>query len=207
MKTFRTILRYMFLAFTLTLYLSTAVHAETYRLALNAAVHAETYRFTLDTSYLNNYEYATLTAVNEAGQVVWTYYSDYYPAAELSHFQMILNNEYVYLVENGSIKLFDFYTGRVKWTNSDFGGSPANGCYVFSSSGKLYISGYYGPDLFVVDTDGTTICRVNELCPGSYWIDSMWWSGEDEMCVHYSSDQTLFTFNVLDYFGRRDGLY
>ena len=194
MKTLSVMFRYIFLTLTLTFCFSTAVHAETYR-------------FTLSTSYDNNYEHATLTAQNEAGQVVWTYCSGYYPATELSHFQMILNDGYVYLVENGSIKLFDFYTGRVKWTNYDFGGSPANGCYAFSSSGKLYIGGYYGPDLFVVDRDGNTICRVNELCPGSYWIDSMWWYGGDDMRVHYSSDNTLYTFNVLDYVGRKDGVY
>ena len=120
---------------------------------------------------------------------------------------MILNNGAVYLVECGSIKSLDFFTGRVLWTNSDFGGAPAEGCYPFSSSGKLYISGYYGPDLFVVDPSGRTVCRVNELCPGSYWMESMWWYGGDDMRVYYASDSTLFTFNVLDYVGRMDGIY
>lgn len=177
-----------------------------FSICFSTSVHAETYWFTLDTKVEDNWEHATLTAENAAGQVVWTYNSGWYQAAELSNFQLILNNGYVYLVEGGSIKLLDFYTGKVKWTNSDFGGSPAKGCYAFSSSGKLYIGGYYGPDLFVVDTDGNTICRVNQLCPGSYNMRSMWWYGGDDMRVIYDSNSVLFTFNVLDYFGRKDGL-
>lgn len=176
-------------------------------LYLGMAVHAETYNFNLKTSYSGNYESAVLTAKDMSGRTVWTYYSPSYPATELENFTLITNNGYIYLVENGSIKLFDFYTGAVKWTNSDFKGSPAPDCYEFSSSGKLYIGGYYGPDLFVVDTDGKTVCRVDSLCPGSWWIDDMWFYGGDDMRVHYESDGTLFTFNVLDYFDRRDGLY
>lgn len=167
---------------------------------------AETYNFELQKSIKNNYESATLTARDLNGQTKWVYYGGSYPATELSHFSLILNDGCVYLVENGSIKSLDFFTGAVKWTNSDFGGSPAEDAYTFSSSGKLYIAGYYGPDLFVVDSDGKTICRVNSLLPGSYWLSNMWWYGGDDMRVIYDSDDHLFTFNVLDYFGRMDGL-
>ena len=168
--------------------------------------HAETYDFELKTSIRNNYETATLTARDQRGQTKWVYFGGSYPATELSHFKMILNDGYVYLVENGAIKLLDFYTGAVKWTNYDFGGSPAENAYEFSSSGKLYIGGYYGPDLFVVDRNGKTICRVNSLLPGSYWLADMWWYGGDDMRVIYDSDHHMTTFNVLDYFGRMDGL-
>ena len=170
------------------------------------AASAETYNFTLSTSISNNQESAVLTAKNLSGQVMWTYRSGSYPAAELSNFSMILNDGYVYLVENGSIKLLDFYTGAVKWTNRDFKGSPTENSYDFSSSGKLYIAGYYGPDLFVVDRDGNTIARVDNLQPGSWWLSDMWFYGGDLMRVYYESDSTLFTFNVLDYFGRMDGI-
>ena len=195
MKNAGFIFKNVLLILVLTFLFSTAVHADT------------TYWFTLSTSNDNGYEHAYLTAEDANGRQVWSYSSGYYPVTELSHFQMILNNGAVYLVENGSIKSLDFFTGRVLWTNSDFGGSPADGCYTFSSSGKLYISGYYGPDLFVVDPSGRTVCRVNELCPGSYWMESMWWYGGDDMRVYYGSDSTLFTFNVLDYVGRMDGIY
>lgn len=171
--------------------------------------HAETFHFDLDTSYANNMEYAVLTATDLSGTVRWTYTSDYYPAAQLSHFALVMNDHGgIYLVEDGAIKAFDFYTGNVKWTNPDFKGSPAKGCYAFSSSDKLYIAGYLGPDLFVVDKDGSTICRVDELLPGSYWPVSMTFEGgaSDNMTIHYESDGRDFTFNVLDYFNRRDGL-
>ena len=194
MKTFTHILKHLLMILVLTFCFCTVAHAEVYW-------------FELNTSYSNNKESATLTAEDSSGRTVWTYRSGAYPAGELSNFSLILKDYYVYLVENGAIKSFDFYTGRVKWTNYDFQGSPASGCYTFSSSGKLYISGYYGPDLFVVDTDGRTLCRVNELTPGSYWPDGMWWSGGDNLSVHYYSNSKTFTFNVLNYFGRKDGIY
>ena len=179
--------------------------AVTFLLSLTA--HAETYNFNLQTTISNNMESAVLTATTLSGSKVWTYYSGSYPAAELSHFALMTNNGYVYLVENGSIKQLDFFTGNVNWTNSDFKGSPAKEAYTFSSSGKLYIAGYYGPDLFVVDTDGTTIARVNQIDSSSYHLDSMWFYDGDYIRAHYDSNNTFYTFNVLNYFGRMDGLY
>ena len=175
-------------------------------LLMGMSVYAETYRFNLNTTIQNNLESATLTAEDMNGRIVWTYNSPAYPVTELDNFRLITNEGYIYLVEAGTIKLFDFYTGKIKWINPDFMGSPTEDCYEFSSSGKLYIGGYYGPDLFVVDRDGKTIRRVDSLCPGSYWISDMWFYAGDDMRVYYESDSTLFTFNVLDYFGRMDGL-
>lgn len=195
MKAFTRILKHFFLFLTLTFCFSSVVHAETYHLNLR-------------TSYENNLEHATLTAKNDAGRTVWTYNSGYYPAAELSNFHLITNDDdgSIYLVENGSIKCLNFYTGRVEWTNYDFGGSPTDYSYTFSSSGKLYIAGYYGPDLFVVDTNGRTICRVNSLSPGLYNVTDIWWYSGDYMRIAYESSY-MITINVLDYFGRKDGIY
>ena len=165
------------------------------------------YYFDLDVSNSNNQESAVLTATDTSGNVKWRYQSASYPITQLSHFALVMNDHgCIYLVEDGAIKAFDFYTGNVKWTNRDFQGHPANGCYAFSSSDKLYISGYFGPDLFVVDKNGQTVCRVKELDPGSCWIDRMYFSGGDNMTVHFGNPDKNFTFNVLDYFNRRDGL-
>ncbi len=179
-------------------------------MASAALVHAEMYHFDLDTSYdSSGMESAVLTATDLSGNVKWRYYSDGYPGAQLSAFSLVMNDHgCIYLVEDGVIKAFDFYTGDVKWENRDFQGHPANGCYAFSSSDKLYISGYLGPDLFVVDKDGTTVCRADELVPGSYWPTKLYFadSSSDYMTIHYESDGRDFTFNVLDYFNRKDGL-
>lgn len=168
--------------------------------------YAETYNFTLRTSINNNYETATLTACDLSGNTKWVYYGGSYPAAELSHFNLLVNDGCVYLVENGIISSLDFFTGEKLWTNPDFKGSPAADAYTFSSSGKLYISGYYGPDLYVIDKDGNTIARVDSLYPGEYWISNIWFYSGDNMRIIYDSSSHLYTFNVLDYFGRTDGL-
>ena len=173
----------------------------------SSSAFAETYNFQMKTTFTDGKESAVLTAKDTAGNVKWTYYSDSYPAAELSAFSLILNDHGgIFVVENGTIKAFDYYTGSIKWENPDFKGSPAKDCYAFSSSDKLYIAGYYGPDLFVVDADGKTVCRADSLVSGSYWADEIYFSGGDNMTIHYASDDRSFTFNVLDYFDRRDSL-
>lgn len=170
-------------------------------------VYAETYYFNLEINNSTYYESAVLTATDTRGNVKWTYRSPLYPQSQFSHFALVMNDHgSIYLVEDMNIKAFDFYTGKVKWVNYDFRGHPTNEAYAFSDSDKLYISGYYGPDLFVVDADGKTVCRVEELDHGSWWIDRMFFSGGDNMTVHFSSNDKYFTFNVLDYFKRRDGL-
>ena len=160
---------------------------------------------------------ATLTAIQD-GRTIWTYDSGYVgPNSELGNFShVILNNDSsntsrdnrVYLVQAGTILCFDMLTGEILWKNADFGGMPADGCWTFSSSGKLYIGGYYVPDLFVVDTDGTTKCRISSIASSDYyWPYEMWFDHGDYLSIRYYSNEKVYTFDVMNYLGRIERSY
>ena len=42
-------------------------------------------------------------------------------------------------------------------------------CWDFDEDGTLYISGFFGPDLFVVDKNGTTVTRIEMFSGDYYW--------------------------------------
>ncbi len=122
-----------------------------------------------------NAESATLTAYGFDGTVEWIYQTDYYPVAQLYRVSDIgANGGLYYIVEDGAILAFDYETGRLYWQNKEFIGSPANeNCFAFDEEGNLYICGFLGPDLFVVDPYGKTLARVGCLNNDYYWASRL----------------------------------
>ena len=151
-------------------------------------------------------EHCSLQGINpNTGQVIWNTYLGSGIETELSVGDYLgINNGFAYAVFDGSVYVLDPETGYVLLVNSDYKGrSPA---WTFSSSGKLYLCGYYGPDLFVMDTDGKTLCRVNSFNNKLYWPYYMMFTTGNNLLIEYDGylDDTLNNRIIIDvtkYFG------
>jgi len=101
--------------------------------------------------------------------------------------------------------MFDPWNGNIIHVNNEFGGASAS--WVFSSSGKLYMCGYYGPDLFIMGTDGTTIARKPSLTDQYYWTQELKFTTGNNLAVFYGAKNGGYEVNypyiidVTDYFG------
>lgn len=113
-------------------------------------------------SYDTGYEQATISGMKEDGTVVWTYVSGKYEPAQLDQVEEIgMHNGMYYLCEGSSIIALDLNTGEKVWENTEFEGGGVSFC--FDEQGTLYISGYFSPDLMVIDKNGNTVLREAEL--------------------------------------------
>lgn len=132
----------------------------------------------LQTGTLNYDEYAILHAYDEKGNEVWKYTTEFYAMTELERIQLLEDSyaddaEHVYIVEGGTIVKINKQTGDVIWKNSDFGGASVT--YTFDEEDNLYIAGYYGPNLCVINKDGKTIKKLENFPDEDYyWPTEMW---------------------------------
>ena len=159
-------------------------------------IQVDFHRFTYD----NKYETALLKAYNEAGDEIWSYQCGSYLLTELNRIGYIdIYDNKVYFFEDGDIVALDLETGNEIWRNDEFIGSES--AHVFSSTGKLYICGYYGPDLFVVDRNGNTVAREEKLTDlKSWWPVKMEFLHDDIMRITYEGGDPYIDFDVKDYF-------
>lgn len=158
--------------------------ADEYTAALRQQEEQAVYGETVTVEHDNSvYEHAVFTGLSPQGEAVWTYETGTYPAAQLDIINDIgaYNGGY-YLVENGSIRVLNIADGSTRWVNSDFGGSASGS--VFDSNGTLYLCGYLGPDLFIVDADGNTIKQIDSLD-----LDYVW-----PFQIEYQETQLAITF-------------
>lgn len=125
--------------------------------------------------YSGDQEQGSLTAYAEDGSVVWSYTAGSYDIAQLDFISDIgSHGSRYYISEKGCILAFDWETGELLWKNDDFRGSPLGAdCSAFDENGTLYICGYFGPDLFVVDAAGNTVYSDDSLHPDLFWSSSM----------------------------------
>ena len=164
-------------------------------------------RITMNVKYEDCYEYSTLTCKNQTnGSIMWSKTLDALPATELTRSQYLgINNGYAYVLHGGTILLLDPETGAVKKENSDFGGASAS--WIFSSSGKLYMCGYYGPDFYVIDKDGKTVSRIESINDKYYWPESMIFTKGNDLILTYGAKDGAgegsypVEFDVTKYFG------
>ncbi len=95
-----------------------------------------------------------------------------------------INSDTVYVAVNHVLYALDINSGYIKWTISDVG---AGNCLEFDGYGNVYISGFYGPDLVVIDKNGNELYREDN--PDYSWVDELkivgnvlnihYWSGAD----------------------------
>ena len=140
--------------------------AEEYASALGEQTRATD--VTMEHFWDSGNESAVFTGLNAQGDVVWTYETETYPAAQLERINEIgAFGDGYYLVEDGSIYVLNIADGSVRWVNDDFTGSVSAG--VFDDGGTLYLCGHLGPDLFIVDKDGNTIHKIDSLDSEYLW--------------------------------------
>ncbi|HIY01825.1 MAG TPA: protein kinase [Candidatus Blautia faecipullorum] len=113
-------------------------------------------------------EYGVVTGVSSAGSTVWTYTTGIYERTELNRVSEIgVHNGRYYMVEDGTVRVFNVKDGTSVWSNRDFGGCVS--ASAFDENDSLYLCGYYGPDLFIVDGNGGTINRVDSFDTQYVW--------------------------------------
>lgn len=123
-------------------------------------------------------ESAIISGMTEDGEVVWQYETGEYQVAQLASVEEIgWYNDMYYFCELGTIIALKPQTGEVIWKNIDFGGAGI--CYDFDEQENLYIAGYFGPDLMIVDKNGQTLKRCTMLDNEKHlWPYKMEYAGE-----------------------------
>ena len=138
---------------------------------------------------------AVITGNDADGNLVWTYETPEIGIGQLDNLQDIMttNTGYLFLQE-GTIVCLDLYTGEVSWTNSDFGGASVS--WTTDYEGKnLYICGYYGPDLFVMDlSTGETVNRITND-KDCYWCAGISYINEHQVDIYYEGNDQILSFD------------
>ena len=103
-------------------------------------------------------------------------------------------------MEGGTVKALDLGSGAVIWSNDEFTGCAYGSD--FGEDGTLYVCGYYGPDLFVVDRDGNMLKRIDSFRENYIWPHKIKYLG-DQLAITYSgtpsgAEETLY-INLSDY--------
>lgn len=147
------------------------------------------------------YEYAIITGYDEQGNVLWVYYANDVMATELSAFNEIGIVEELYIFNDGwAITALDMSSGAVRWRNTDFKGS-VSGAEIDGQN--IYVCGYYGPDFFMLNTDGVTIHQIESFDDKYYWPIDIYqendtvkvvMSGETEV-----GEECIFNVNLFDF--------
>lgn len=116
-------------------------------------------------------EYARIVAHDADHNEVWVYETPRFDMAQLQRVSPIGSwNDRFYFVEDGAVVALSAATGEVLWKNTDFGGSPAGvEAVAIDDNGTAYLCGFFGPDLFVVTADGTTVKKEDTLNGDYYW--------------------------------------
>lgn len=117
------------------------------------------------------FEYAIVTAYDNAGNIVWQYETEKYRETELPQICEIgLKEDRFYFTESGTVVALDAQTGAVVWKNNDFGGAMISSAF---GNNAIYICGYYGPDFFAISYDGATLKRIDSFDPQYYWASKI----------------------------------
>ena len=116
-------------------------------------------------------EYAVITALDADGETVWQLETTRYEVAQLDSVTEIgMWNDRFYYAEGGKIVALDRETGEILWENEDFDGYPAgkDACLIMED-GTIVATGYFGPDLTVVDKDGKLLAYLDTYDTNIFW--------------------------------------
>ena len=106
------------------------------------------------------------------GEMCWSY-DAHNPLTELTSggSYITARDGMVYIHDNGKIVALDGATGEKIWENDMFSGYA--GTWAFDKDGNLYLSGYYGPDLIVIDKEGNVLRYEETLTDNTYYWPCM----------------------------------
>lgn len=115
--------------------------------------------------------YATITAYDQDGAVVWEYKTLEYEETELARVSEIgRKDEMYYFIEDRAVIALDAQTGALVWKNDDFGGS---GTGIALGEDAIYICGQYGPDFYAISYDGKTLSKIQEFDEEYCWASEI----------------------------------
>ena len=132
-------------------------------------MQVQTIRFQRE--YADGKEYATITALDADGETVWQLQTQQYDVAQLDSVTEIgMWEDRFYYVEDGRIIALDRETGETLWEVNRFQGYPAgkDACLIMED-GTIVATGYFGPDLTVVDKDGKLLAYLDTYDTNIFW--------------------------------------
>lgn len=115
----------------------------------------------------------------------WQYFSQAYPVTELDPVTEIGTFEDAYyFCAGGEVIALDLSTGAEKWIDGSFGGySPV---WQINEEGMLVLSGFYGPDVHVIDQSGSVIAHAEMLDENYMWPMQVSFAGENMVKIVFS---------------------
>ena len=117
----------------------------------------------------NGSEYAAIQGFDTAGNQLWVVTTALLPMAQLARVTDIGRYEdRYYYIEDGTVMALNVADGTVLWKNTDFCGAPLEDCVFIGETGRIYLSGYFGPDIAVIEPDGST-AMIEALSTDYFW--------------------------------------
>ena len=170
----------------------------------NGGAKVNAAKVTLDVSYDDN-EYGIIKGLDDSGNVIWQKETGHYLPSQLDHIKDIgIANGYYYYIENGYVITLDLATGSEIW-KAEFPGSPAESAILFDNDGKLYLAGYLGPDLCVIDKNGEVLFTKGSFDDDIYWPymlqkngDRLYIVYEGTSDMNYSGAQVIVDANSYE---------
>ena len=146
------------------------------------------YRVTYNHMQENYEEYCTFQGIDPEGNIVWTKESAHLDMTELQRITPIgvWEDRFLYS-ESGTVVALDVVTGEELFRSADSCG--AGNSYLLDPAGFLYICGYHGPDLLVLDMEGNTVNKIDQFNPDHYWAFDIQQEG-NELVISLEGDGT-----------------
>lgn len=134
-------------------------------------------------------EYYDLQGIGPQGDILWQQQTTPMNCAQVQRVTAIGNDNGVfYYSEDGIVIALNAADGSILWQNMDFGGSFSNAsASLIDPQGFLYLCGFSGPDLMVIDFQGNTIEKIPSLHEGYYGAYAIEIDG-DQLLIHLSGN-------------------
>lgn len=155
-----------------------------------------------ETEYNDNGETCTVTASKD-GQKIWEYEAKTDTVTELDGVGYIATaNGIVFIQDDWQVLALDENTGNVIWKSNEANGFSVSANAYDPVTGKIYLSGYYGPTLIGFDKEGNKLeCNADT---DSYWpcvivpdIDEASQVKKiDSVSIFFEGDSVIEKFNL-----------
>lgn len=118
------------------------------------------------------------------GETVWTY-KTHNPLTELSDSSYVTSGfGKVIVYDDEKIVALDAAGGEKLWVNEDTG---FPGACSFDREGNLYVCGYYGSNVCVIDKDGNTLRKETGMAGEDYtWATMLTVRDDNKISIYYS---------------------
>lgn len=140
-------------------------------------------------------EKAVITGLNMDGGPVWTYETKEDYIGQVDNLEEIgyFDGKYIFLAF-GDVIALDLQTGKELWVNHDFKGAGMSWTTDYEGE-KLYMCGYFGPDLFVMDLNGKTLNRITGKDDDTYWAYKIEYINAHQVDVTYESTEKAVSYD------------